>query len=979
MKISTFTKLSYALAALPMTMGLLSSCADQDFDWEGARMQNVEYAYRKNFEKAFGEIKPDQSWDFSSSAVTETRTNTRALGQTVVGGPNGEDYYYVNKNLLNWINTNMPEKGNSLSQLSSENVVFTIPNGPFTIYPVFQGLSLNWDLYMTVAKGGSEVETELVWKKSQNIQRQDGTVWKNLGLDGSVVTDYFKNNLEWYNGIDSKSYYGYDYVYGSSGSANEIGYLTTTLRGENSTESAPVRTKGYRYDLRQYAGRAMSFNLIINARSMYWKNVSLGANISSLSNQMRFIDLKAKGLSLPEFGNKDVFVIGIEDADYHWSNGQIVDSHGVPAKDKNGNTIAVSNYNTECVVESDFDYNDLVLIIVADKLEVKSQEYDTEVVTKKRYMVEDLGTTDDIDFNDMVVDIEDVKRYHHKIVTANGTIQSDTQTETGHTQTAHVRALGGTLDFDFYIGNELVYSKSEHQPWNEMINTGWENTSIDYEAELTKGNVSINLSNNPWIPNENNVKFLVYRSKSGRSNSDTQLSELWTEKGNNFSSSSNVKYNDDETKILIQFPEVGQTPYIIAVDTDKKWRNERRPICAHWVAAKNFSTTADCEVCKGHEHGTTEADKPTSENGVVSGTTNNDPGLSYFASTTEPYKGGIVKITYSALSNGEVTFESSNDKDVSKLTGNGPTEGVFYVRANTIGETTVKLKIAATDTYRSEEVSFKIVTREVPTPDTTGETVLSNQVTEELGAPFNVATESYSQARYYDIFNGKDVKVGDKLRFYILPTNSEWKVDVRKMDNWDSNGKYQTFSNGDLQQNSAGYKYFELTVTQDMINDGGDFMFNGTGFICTKITLVKPVVTGIDISSFTFYAELADKNQYQTLTYPYIPTWNNTQEGKGKLYIRRSDLKSLGLTTNSKLRFYKDRNSTGEIRVHNPDNNWSQFASASDNNGTQDYLDIQFTQDMINHINESNNNWYYYAFAIQGGNNLKINKIAIIK
>ena len=862
MKISAFTKLSYALAALPMTMGLLSSCADQDFDWEGARMQNVEYAYRKNFEKAFGEIKPDQSWDFSSSAVTETRTNTRALGQTVVGGPNGEDYYYVNKNLLNWINTNMPEKGNSLSQLSSENVVFTIPNGPFTIYPVFQGLSLNWDLYMTVAKGGSEVETELVWKKSQNIQRQDPDDWKNLGLDGSVVTDYFKNNLEWYNGIDSKTHYGYDYVYGSSGSANEIGYLTTTLRGENSTESAPVRTKGYRYDLRQYAGRAMSFNLIINARSMYWKNVSLGANISSLSNQMRFIDLKAKGLSLPEFGNKDVFVIGIEDADYHWSNGQIVDSHGVPAKDKNGNTIAVPNYNTECVVESDFDYNDLVLIIVADKLEVKSQEYDTEVVTKKRYMVEDLGTTDDIDFNDMVVDIEDVKKYHHVIVTENGVIKSDTSTPQGHTQTAHVRALGGTLDFDFYIGNQRVYSKSEHKSWSEMINTGWENTSIDYEAELTSNSTSINLGSygNPWDPSTNNIKFVVYRDKKPRTEGGTTWEyENWVNTGS-YAHTSNITYTEDEKKVLIGFPEPGQTPYIIAVDTDKQWRNERRPVCAHWLVSKNFSTTEDCPVCTGKEHGNTEADKPTSENGVVSGTTNNDPGLSYFASTTEPYKGGIVKITYSALSNGKVTLESSNDKDVSELTGNGSTEGVFYVRAKTIGETTVKLKIAATDTYRSEEVSFKIVTRDVPTPDTTGETVLSNQVTEELGAPFNVATESYSQAKYYDIFNGKDVKVGDKLRFYILPTNSEWKVDVRKMDNWDSNGKYQTFSNGDLQQNSAGYKYFELTVTQDMINDGGDFMFNGTGFICTTITLVKPVEITGGQKDGKYYMNLLDLN-----------------------------------------------------------------------------------------------------------------------
>ena len=139
----------------------------------------------------------------------------------------------------------------------------------------------------------------------------------------------------------------------------------------------------------------------------------------------------------------------------------------------------------------------------------------------KRYMVEDLGSIGDFDFNDIVVDIRDngVKQY------------------------AKVRAMGGTLNFTLKIGN-TVWSK-EDAGFNvlTMYNTENPNYSYDYfEAEFEVEG---------WSPDRNNISVTVNKMNS-------------------------------EGTLVIPFPKKGDVPMIIAFDPTMNWMVERESIPATW-------------------------------------------------------------------------------------------------------------------------------------------------------------------------------------------------------------------------------------------------------------------------------------------------------------------------------------------------------------------------------------------------------------
>lgn len=132
----------------------------------------------------------------------------------------------------------------------------------------------------------------------------------------------------------------------------------------------------------------------------------------------------------------------------------------------------------------------------------------------KRYMVEDLGESDDFDFNDIVFD---VCQY------------SD------NTQRCFVRALGGTLGITIKVGNS-TWSKEPTFNIVDMLNTGV-GDAVDYSKNLADFGVT------GWIPSQNNVSVEV----TGK----------------------------DGYKWVLNFPEVGKVPFIVATADGKEWMNER--------------------------------------------------------------------------------------------------------------------------------------------------------------------------------------------------------------------------------------------------------------------------------------------------------------------------------------------------------------------------------------------------------------------
>ena len=140
----------------------------------------------------------------------------------------------------------------------------------------------------------------------------------------------------------------------------------------------------------------------------------------------------------------------------------------------------------------------------------------------KRYFVEDLGSKDDFDFNDIVFDV----------------YQGD-----DNKQKCIIRALGGTLDFTLNIG-QTKWTKSV-----DGVNAGYDVKTM-YNTKPTP------------IWDKNLAEFEV----TG-----------WNPSTNNISVSVKSIVSDDVI-IEIPFPKTGEVPMIIAVKTFVDWQLERESL-----------------------------------------------------------------------------------------------------------------------------------------------------------------------------------------------------------------------------------------------------------------------------------------------------------------------------------------------------------------------------------------------------------------
>ena len=168
----------------------------------------------------------------------------------------------------------------------------------------------------------------------------------------------------------------------------------------------------------------------------------------------------------------------------------------------------------------DGDYSNLVCLAVgAQAIEEQPQP------TQKRYFVEDLGSKDDFDFNDIVFDVID----------DNGS------------QKCIVRAMGGTIDFTLQIGN-TEWTKSVDgvkAGYNEKMMYNTQGT-IDYDKVLAEFPVT------GWNPDTNNITVKVKSSVSGN------------------------------VIIEIPFPKKGEVPMIVAFPAVTNWQSERVSLPDDW-------------------------------------------------------------------------------------------------------------------------------------------------------------------------------------------------------------------------------------------------------------------------------------------------------------------------------------------------------------------------------------------------------------
>lgn len=200
-----------------------------------------------------------------------------------------------------------------------------------------------------------------------------------------------------------------------------------------------------------------------------------------------------------------------------------------------------------CEDATDNDYEDLAFLVYGN-FGINEPEVVYEEIPK-RYMVEDLGSTDDFDFNDVVIDVWDVQKtiYEYELINEVKTLVNVTG-PTRVKQYAIVRAAGGTLDFTINIGSTSWTKKDHVTPVTTMVNTG-RNGAINSDLIIDQ----FDIENKDWDMVNNNIKIEV----DGR---DKNLGVY-----------------------QIPFPKKGEIPMIIAVDTSVGWMTERTGVPDTWI------------------------------------------------------------------------------------------------------------------------------------------------------------------------------------------------------------------------------------------------------------------------------------------------------------------------------------------------------------------------------------------------------------
>ena len=450
------------MAAAMAVLGAVSCSKSDVFDpgqaeeikkaQEEAKIEQAKTDYEANFVEKYGEVDPNQSWDFSTGTPTISLPSSSAKAGTRAGGyerTDSKDFYEFPDATITKMKSVFVE-GRKTNKDMGTAFGMTVPGNAFTIVPMYMGTSGgNFDLYMHVDGIAEDI---LVWSKWQNMQ---------------VKGEKNGQSVDW---TDVKKF---------DSSAN-------------CTNATAIRSMYYTFSFSGLpAGTKMWFYLKITATASGYNKE--GDVMSSVNDFMREYKFKSDELptNLPGVTNPEVMIIGCEDA------------------------------NTS---KSDTDYNDVVFMIYGDPYVPSTFEVtEFEETYSKRYMIEDLGSTDDFDFNDIVVDVQETFK-KTKTKDAQGKVTWSDPVLQG--QKAILRHRGGILPFELTIGNTNLGKMDgvlSDDPNTEFTVTGWNR-------------------------NSNNISIKVYQS------ADSQNSQA---------------------SIDVNFPKDGAIPMIIATDTNVAWSAER--------------------------------------------------------------------------------------------------------------------------------------------------------------------------------------------------------------------------------------------------------------------------------------------------------------------------------------------------------------------------------------------------------------------
>ena len=446
----------------------LASCSKNDvFDAQQAAANEIaqkKSTFENNFVAKYGQVAPTQSWDFSTNQQRlGTRAGETAIVTKTVEGLNFDVKYKVVR-----------------------KIIHGFPINYFEDYLDNRSINKNQDLLNNVSNKLKDGDHHYNVQKAVLVAPSNSFTIYPISVQGMWTHDlYVKVGNNDPVKVYSKTWtdFSHPYVNGDPLTYSNANYNKQTYKVETSASmpglyvEAPIGTP----------------------IEIYLANVKEGEK------------------SQPTVGTSTGHAIYVD------GNGAV--PAGIEVRDDAViNYVGIEDNTTET---TDLDYNDVVLAIVGNpavpkEIIIENNEYDVTTSLTKRYMMEDLGSTDDFDFNDVVVDVTETTVAHHTVKIENGVKTKDDVVEE-KSQKAIVRHLGGIYPFVLTIGKTTI----------ELGGKESFDTDVNIEKEV-KG----------WDPALNNVSVKVKESDS----------KMYTN----------------------EFPKEGDFPMMFACDPSKKWYSERQ-------------------------------------------------------------------------------------------------------------------------------------------------------------------------------------------------------------------------------------------------------------------------------------------------------------------------------------------------------------------------------------------------------------------
>ena len=170
-------------------MGIAStSCSKEEnlFDSDAAQAQRLAQ-YEANFIKKYGEIDPNQTWDFATMQKYgvpkgfDLSVGTRGVASEAITRSSSGSIE-IEEDIIDYMVENMSPGNDNSSKGKGFSLI--VPHNPFTIVPIFQGeASYYWQLYMAV-EGQEDI---LVWSKGDElyysmVENPTDADWVKCGL-----------------------------------------------------------------------------------------------------------------------------------------------------------------------------------------------------------------------------------------------------------------------------------------------------------------------------------------------------------------------------------------------------------------------------------------------------------------------------------------------------------------------------------------------------------------------------------------------------------------------------------------------------------------------------------------------------------------------------------------------------------------------------------------------------------------------------